>query len=136
MKGLWFSRSVLAEMSSRSASVSVRSERRRAAGTIPPVLCQHKLNRHMAFAEGPPNLMQRLSRLPAAPHVGPLDRGKSYPSRIRYKHHFFFRENIYSRWRCIDRLSWRAFSGVSIPKRLPGFFPFLPKLLLFSGSES
>jgi len=29
--------------------------------------------------------MQRLSRHPAAPHVGPLDRGKPHPPRMRHK---------------------------------------------------
>jgi len=41
----------------------------------------------MVLAEGPPNLMQRLSRLPTAPQVGPLIRGKLYPSPLRHKHH-------------------------------------------------
>jgi hypothetical protein len=35
----------------------------------------------MVLAKGAPNLMQRLSRLPAAPYLGPLLRGKPNPSR-------------------------------------------------------
>ena len=53
----------------------------------PAVLRQQKVNGHMALAEGPPNLMQRLSRLPTAPHVGPLRRGKPYSTVLRHKHH-------------------------------------------------
>jgi hypothetical protein len=36
------------------------------------MLRQHKSNGYMILAEGSPNLMQRLSRLPAPPHVIPL----------------------------------------------------------------
>ena len=39
------------------------------------------------FAEGAPNLMQRLSRLPAVPHVDPLLRGKPIPFPLCHKHH-------------------------------------------------
>ena len=49
--------------------------------------CQQKLNDHMALTNGPPDLMQRLSRLPAAPHLDPLTRGKLPSSRLRHKHH-------------------------------------------------
>ena len=55
--------------------------------THPTALRQQKVNDRMFFAVGPPNLMQRLCRLPAAPHVNPLHRGKPYPSRMHYKHH-------------------------------------------------
>jgi hypothetical protein len=41
----------------------------------------------MVFAESSSNLMQGLSRLPAAPHVVPLHRGKLYPYPLRHKHH-------------------------------------------------
>jgi hypothetical protein len=51
------------------------------------MLRQHKLNGHMVFAEDSSNLMQRLARLPTAPHVVPLHRGKLYPSPLRHKHH-------------------------------------------------
>jgi len=40
-----------------------------------------------ATAEGAPNLMQRLSRLPTAPHLDSLRRRKPHPSRLRHKHH-------------------------------------------------
>src|ERR1019366_2007208 len=53
----------------------------------PAVLRQHKVNGHMALAEDPPNLMQRLSRLPTAPHITPLHRGKLHSSPLRHKHH-------------------------------------------------
>jgi hypothetical protein len=54
----------------------------------PAMLRQHKLNRHMVFAEGSPNLMQRLPRLPAPPHVGSLLLRKSEaPPKCHYHHH-------------------------------------------------
>src|ERR1700730_14299499 len=52
----------------------------------PAVLRQHKLNGHVVLAEGSSNL----------------------PCVINTT----FREKIYSRWCCIDRLSWHRFSGV------------------------
>jgi hypothetical protein len=51
------------------------------------MLRQHKLNGYMVLAEGSPNLMQALSRLPAAPHVNPLAPGELHPSTMRHKHH-------------------------------------------------
>jgi hypothetical protein len=45
------------------------------------------LNGHMVLAEDSSNLMQRLPRLPAAPHVIPLHCGKLDPSALRHKHH-------------------------------------------------
>jgi hypothetical protein len=51
------------------------------------MLRQHKLNRHMILAEDSPNLMQRLSRLPAAPHVVPLLLRKLEPPPNCHKHH-------------------------------------------------
>jgi hypothetical protein len=41
----------------------------------------------MALAEGTPNLMQRLSRLPTAPHVGPLLNGEPIPFSLGHEHH-------------------------------------------------
>jgi len=41
------------EISSRSASVSVRPERRRTAGANPTTPRQQELNHHMAFCPGP-----------------------------------------------------------------------------------
>jgi hypothetical protein len=64
------------EMSSRSASVSASRERRRAAGGMPPRQ-QHRANAAMWLVKGPPNLMQRLSRLPPAPNLTLLDRTKT-----------------------------------------------------------
>ena len=51
------------------------------------MLRQHELNGYMVLAEDSPNLMQRLSRLPAAPHVVPLLLRKLYPPLKRHKHH-------------------------------------------------
>jgi hypothetical protein len=51
------------------------------------MLRQHKLNRHMIFAEGSPNLMQRLSQLPAPPHVVPLLLRKLEAPFKCHKHH-------------------------------------------------
>src|ERR1019366_2781049 len=64
-------------------------ERRAATGgrNNPTALRQHKLNRHVVLAKSAPNLVQRLSRLPAAPHVDPLVRQKLHPSPKRHKHH-------------------------------------------------
>jgi hypothetical protein len=66
------------EMSSRSASVSARRERRRAMGRIPPRQ-QHRANAAIWLIKSAPNLMQRLSRFPAAPDVTLLDRRKPKP---------------------------------------------------------
>jgi hypothetical protein len=46
------------------------------------MLRQHKLNGNMVLAEGSSYLMQRLSRFPAAPHVGSLHRGKALPVSV------------------------------------------------------
>jgi hypothetical protein len=51
------------------------------------MLRQHKLNRHMVLAEDSPNLMQRLSRLPTAPHVIPLLLRKLEPPLKSHIHH-------------------------------------------------
>jgi hypothetical protein len=51
------------------------------------MLRQHKLNGHMVFAEGSPNLMQRLSRLPAPPHVVPLLLRKLESPLKSHQHH-------------------------------------------------
>jgi hypothetical protein len=49
-------------------------------------LRQHKLNGHMILAEDSPNLMQRLPRLPASPHVVPLLLRQFYPPPLSHKH--------------------------------------------------
>jgi hypothetical protein len=41
----------------------------------------------MALAEGTANLMQRLARLPAPPHLDPLLSGKPVPFSLCHKHH-------------------------------------------------
>src|ERR1700745_2008440 len=51
------------------------------------MLRQHKLNGDMVLAEHSRNLMQRLSRLPAPPHVVPLLLRKLYPPPKSHKHH-------------------------------------------------
>jgi hypothetical protein len=48
---------------------------------------QQEPNGTVAFAEGTPNLMQRLSRLPTAPHVGPLLSGEPIPFSLGHEHH-------------------------------------------------
>jgi hypothetical protein len=53
----------------------------------PAMLCQHKLNRHMIFAEGSPNLMQRLPRLPSTPHLIPLLLRQLEPPLKSHQHH-------------------------------------------------
>ncbi len=46
------------EMSSRAARVSVRSERRQAAGAIPTMTRQQKVNDYMVLAQRPPYFMR------------------------------------------------------------------------------
>jgi hypothetical protein len=58
------------------------------------MLRQHKLNGHMVLAEDSPNLMQRLPRLPAPPHVVPLLLRKLYPPPLSHKHHLY-RKDLY-----------------------------------------
>jgi hypothetical protein len=41
----------------------------------------------MVLAEGTPNVMQRLARLPTAPHVDPLLSGKPVSFFLCHKHH-------------------------------------------------
>src|SRR6202011_1183166 len=53
----------------------------------PAALRQQEPNGTMALTEGTANLMQRLSRLPAAPHVDPLLRRKPVPFSLCHKHH-------------------------------------------------
>jgi hypothetical protein len=43
----------------------------------------------MRLTEGTPNVMQRLARLPAAPHLTPLLNGKPVPFSLCHKHHPF-----------------------------------------------
>src|ERR1700730_12235311 len=71
----------------------------------------HQLNRHMIFAEGSPNLMQRLPCLPPPPHVVPLLLSKLGSPLKCHKHHPIDRKTIYIGWCCIDRLNRQDFSG-------------------------
>jgi hypothetical protein len=51
------------------------------------MLRQHKLNRHMVFAEHSSNLMQGLPSLPAPPHLIPLLLRELEPPLRFHKHH-------------------------------------------------
>jgi hypothetical protein len=53
----------------------------------PAALRQQEPNRTMALAQGTANLMQRLTRLPTAPHLNPLLRGKPVPFSLCHNHH-------------------------------------------------
>ena len=75
------------EMSSRSASVSVSQRAPASSRNYTAALRQQEPNRTMALTEGAANLMQRLARLPAAPHVDPLLRGEPVPFSLCHKHH-------------------------------------------------
>src|SRR6266702_1530192 len=46
-------------------------------------------NGRMLLAEGAPDLMQRVSRLPTAPHVAVLRRRKPKPFPLGHKHHLW-----------------------------------------------
>src|SRR5216683_3817086 len=53
-----------------------------------PTVPRHQTaNGRMLLAEGAPDLMQRLSRLPTAPHVALLRRRKPKPVPLDHKHH-------------------------------------------------
>jgi hypothetical protein len=66
---------------------------------------QQKVNDHMVLAQSPPNLMQRLSHLPTV-HSSLLCTAESF-TRLVWVINTTCREKIYSRWCCIDRLSWQ-----------------------------
>src|SRR6202041_2436988 len=67
---------------------------------------QHSANTAVRLVKSAPNLMQRLSCLPAAPNVTLLDRRKPKPHPSSHAN-TTFTEQIYIRWCCIDRLSWQ-----------------------------
>src|SRR5271170_4595433 len=72
----------------------------------------------MVLAEGTTNLMQRLARLPKAPHVNTLLRRKPVPSALSHNHH------LHIRWCCIDRLRPPDFSGSSrVASGMPVILP-------------
>ena len=53
-----------------------------------PTVTRHQTaNGRMLLTEGAPDLMQRLSRLPTAPHVALLRRRKPKPFPLDHKHH-------------------------------------------------
>src|ERR1700722_8257763 len=62
---------------------------------------QHGANAAVWLVKSAPNLMQRLSRLPAAPNVTLLDRRKPKPHPSSHAN-TTFTEQIYIRWCCID----------------------------------
>src|SRR4029077_15159786 len=72
----------------------------------------------MWLVKGAPNLMQRLSRLPAAPNVTLLNRRK--PKSLSWPHaNATFTQPTYIRWCCID---------LSNAPRLPGVGRLVPDL--------
>ena len=95
------------EMSSRSAKVSARPERRRTGGAIPPWRANRKWitclslpsARPIAFNDCP--VFQRL-------HISARWAEDSF-HRLACAINTTFRAKIYSRWCCIDRLSWHRF---------------------------
>src|SRR5260370_41828265 len=53
----------------------------------PTVRCHEAANGRMWLAESPPDLMQRLPRLPTTPHVAFLRRRKPKPLPLNHQHH-------------------------------------------------
>jgi len=65
-----------------------REERTPPDGWSNPPLPRHQTtNGGMFFAKGTTDLMQRLTRLPTAPHIDLLFRGKPKPFPWLHKHH-------------------------------------------------
>jgi hypothetical protein len=65
----------------------------------------------MWLVKGAPNLMQRLSRLPPAPNVTPLDCRK--PKSLSWSHaNTTFTPQTYIRWCCIDLSNAPRLSGL------------------------
>src|ERR1700688_1167312 len=87
------------------------------------MLRQHKLNGHMIFAKGAPNLMQRLPRLPPTPHVVPLLLRQLDPPPKCHKHHLY-RKDFYQRVlhrpvelaRLLGMWSWEPREHMDSPK--------------------
>src|SRR5208282_503841 len=99
------------EMSSRSASVSVRSDRRRAAGTIPPCCSTRKRMDECPLPNARPiscNDCPAFQR----DHISVLCVAESR-DRFTWVIDTTFGEKIYIRWCCIDRLR---------PPRLPEIY--------------
>src|SRR6266481_823257 len=77
-----------------------------------PTVTRHQTtNGRMLLAEGAPDLMQRLPRLPTTPQVAFLRRRKPKPFPLGHKHHLL--KQLYTRWCCIDRLSPQRQSDTS-----------------------
>src|SRR6202041_1634071 len=72
---------------------------------------QLSANTAVRLVKSPPNLMQRLSRLPAAPNVTLLDRRKPRPHPSSHAN-TTFTEQIYIRWCCIDLSNAPRLSGL------------------------
>ena len=72
---------------STSNGVSIRGQTQVPDGMASCVAREQEPNGTMAFTEGAANLMQRLARLPAAPHLDPLLGGKPVPFSLCHKHH-------------------------------------------------
>src|SRR5205814_9041347 len=86
-----------------------RGERAPPDGRSNPTVTRHQTaNGRMLFAEGAPDLMQRLPDPPTTPHVALLLRRKPKPFPWLHKHHL--RKQRYIRWCCVDRLSPQALS--------------------------
>src|SRR5580658_2391978 len=73
---------------------------------------QHRANTAVRLVQSAPNLMQRLSRLPAAPNVTLLDRRKPKPHLSSHAN-TTFTEQIYIRWCCIDLSNAPPQSGIT-----------------------
>src|SRR6202041_149841 len=97
---------------------------------------QHSANTAVRLVKSAPNLMQRLSCLPAAPNVTLLDRRKPKPHPSSHAN-TTFTEQIYIRWCCIDLSNApgeSALGALWVPRRIPfgtvkaEFFRSLPTL--------
>src|ERR1700691_3498782 len=75
---------------------------------------QHSANTAVRLVKSAPNLMQRLSCLPAAPNVTLLDRRKPKPHPSSHAN-TTFTEQIYIRWCCIDLSNAPRQSGSIAP---------------------
>src|SRR5271154_625103 len=82
---------------------------------------QQQMNGGMSAAEGAPDLMQRLARLPTPPDVGPLRRRYLSPFPLCHKHHLM--KTTRFRWCCIDLLN-SPFFGVRYKDAMTGACDF------------
>src|SRR5271155_3764469 len=93
---------------------------------------QQQMNGGMSAAEGAPDLMQRLARLPTPPDVGPLRRRYLSPFPLCHKHHLM--KTTRFRWCCIDLLNSPDFSAKWTTSGLPTTRPESLRLLPTDGS--